>query len=46
MSGHEEETKLSYIQNGKALLIADIKKQEKMAVKNSKDLFHEITNQH
>lgn len=29
----EEETKLSYIQNGKALVIADIKKQEQMSVK-------------
>lgn len=33
VSSHEDETNLSYFQNGKALVISDIKKQEEMSVK-------------
>ena len=32
VSSHKDETTLSYIQNGKASVIADIKKQEEMSV--------------
>lgn len=42
----EDETNLSYIQNWKAIVIADIKKSKRRCLLNSKDLFHNINHQH